>query len=201
MIDQHLIDNNVSSLINALKDGLAISPKVKFIKDAFDQNMLSKLQVYFDNNYHSDLWKPETNEYGIPMKTMPRCKLQWDAESVIEEIHEVCNSVTPLLQKLYTRPTIVFDGITLWRDEPGYNIAWHTDNPKIHMTMQVYLCGSEQCPGTEFKTELGSMTAPFVPNTGYFIDQHEVRPEHRLAYTVPKNQIRYSLFAIWKNIS
>jgi len=201
MIDQNFINQNSISLADALKNGSAISPQVKLIKDAFDQNMLSKLQEYFTSNYHSDLWKPETTKYGIPMNNKPRHKIEWDPESVVEEVHEVCNSVTPLLQEQYTCPDIVFDGITLWRDQPGYNISWHTDNPVIHLTMQIYLSGSSVCPGTEFKTQSGSVTASFVPNTGYFIDQRITRPTHRTAHAVPENQIRYSLFAIWKNIS
>jgi hypothetical protein len=66
--------------------------------------------------------------------------------------------------------------------------------------MQIYLNGALSNPGTQFKTDLGIITAPFVPNTGYLIDQRDFRPLHRLAHAVPKNQIRYSLFAIWKNV-
>jgi hypothetical protein len=201
MIDQNLINHNSISLAGALKNGSAISPQVKFIKDAFNQDLLLKLQEYFTSNFHSGPWKPETNEYGIPKKNTPRYKLEWDPESVIEEIYEVCNSVTSLLQELYTCPNLAFDGITIWRDHPGYNIDWHTDNPIIHLTMQIYLFGSPACPGTEFKTDSGSITAPFVPNNGYFVDQHITRPTHRTAHAVLENQMRYSLFAIWKNIS
>ena len=66
--------------------------------------------------------------------------------------------------------------------------------------MQIYLSGLSDTPGTEFKIDSGSITAPFVPNTGYFIDQRIVRPMHRIAHAVQENQIRYSLFALWKNI-
>jgi hypothetical protein len=200
MIDQNLINQNSISLADALKNGSVISPQVKFIKNAFDQDILCKLQEYVTNHYQSDFWKFETNAHGVPMEETPRYKLEWDPESVVEEVHEVCNLITPMLQELYTCPEIIFNGITLWRDHPGYNMSWHTDNPSIHMTMQIYLFGSTDCPGTEFKTESGSITAPFVSNTGYFIDQRTTRPVHRVTHTVPENQMRYSLFAIWKNI-
>jgi hypothetical protein len=108
--------------------------------------------------------------------------------------------MTPMLHELDPTVPIKFDGITLWRDQGGYNLDWHTDNPVIHLTMQIYLSGSLDNPGTEFKIDSGSIIAPFVPNTGYFIDQRIIRPMHRLEHVVPENQTRYSLFALWKNV-
>ena len=180
MIDQELINYNTDTLSTAFKNSRQITPQLRFIQDAFDRSMLEKLQEYVDTHYHSDLWVSETTAYGQPMDNRPRHKLAWDPESVVEEIHEVCQLITPMLQELDPTIPIVFDGITLWRDQGGYDLGWHTDNPAIHLTMQIYLNGSLTNPGTEFKTEEGSITAPFVPNTGYFLDQRSVRPMHRL---------------------
>ena len=201
MIDQDLINHNTDTLSTAFKKSQQVTPQLRFMQNAFDQPMLSKLKEYVDAHYHSDLWNYETTEHGQPMDDIPRHKLPWDPESVVEELHEVCHLLTPVLQELDPTKPIVFDGITLWRDQGGYDLDWHTDNPAIHLTMQIYLFGSQDIPGTEFKIDSGSITAPFVPNTGYFVDQRIVRPTHRLAYMVPENQIRYSLFALWKNIS
>ena len=201
MIDQELINRNSDTLSAALQHSQQITPQLRFIHNAFDQSMLLKLQEYIDNNFHSELWVPESTHYGRPMVNAPRHKISWEPESVIEEIHEVFGSITPLLQELDPEIPIVFSGITLWRDQSGYALDWHTDNPAIHLTMQIYLSGSLENPGTEFKTEAGSITAPFVPNTGYYIDQRKVRPPHRTSHAVPENQIRYSLFALWKKLS
>ena len=201
MIDQDLINHNAETLSIAFKNSRQITSQLRFIQHPFDQLMLLKLQEYVDAHYHSDLWNSETTDYGQPLDNRPRHKLAWDPESVVEEMHEVCHLLTPVLQELDPTKPIVFDGITLWRDQGGYDLDWHTDNPAIHLTMQIYLFGSQDTPGTEFKIDPGSIIAPFVPNTGYFIDQRIVRPTHRLAYMVPENQIRYSLFALWKNIS
>jgi hypothetical protein len=201
MIDQDLINHNVDILSTAFKNCQQLTPQLRFIQNAFDQPMLSKLKEYVDAHYHSDLWKSETTAYGQPLDNRPRHKLAWDPESVVEEMHEVCHLLTPVLQQLDPTKPIVFDGITLWRDQSGYDLDWHTDNPAIHLTMQIYLFGSLDNPGTEFKIDSGSIIAPFVPNTGYFVDQRITRPTHRLAHVVPKDQIRYSLFALWKNIS
>lgn len=200
MIDQDLINHNAETLSIALKNSCQITPQLKFIQNAFDQPLLLKLQEYFNTNYHSELWAPETTQYGVDMTNKPRYKIAWDPDSVVEEIHEVCHAMTPMLQGLNTTVPIKFDGITLWRDHGGYDLSWHTDNPAIHLTMQIYLIGSLNNPGTEFKIDSGSIVAPFVPNTGYFIDQRIIRPTHRLAHAVPANQIRYSLFALWKNV-
>lgn len=200
MIDQKLINDNSVYLSNALKNSVTISPQIKFLTNVFDQPVLVKLQEYFANQYHSNLWQFETTEYGEIMSNVPRYKISWDPESVVEEIHEVCNSVTPVVEEMCQGKT-AFHGIALWRDHSGYNIGWHTDNPILKITMQIYLDGLESCPGTEFKTDSGTIVAPFVKNTGYFLNQGELRPMHRLAHTVPHNQTRYSLFAMWKNIS
>jgi len=201
MIDQDLINRNSDTLSTAFKNSRQITPQLKFIQNAFDQSMLLKLREYFDTNYHSELWQFETTSDGRPMIEQPRYKISWEPESVVEEIHEVCQAMTPTLQELDPTIPIKFNGITLWRDHGGYKLDWHTDNPAIHLTMQIYLSGSLDNPGTEFKIDSDSIIAPFIPNTGYFIDQRRIRPTHRLAYMVPENQIRYSLFALWKNIS
>jgi hypothetical protein len=201
MIDQDLINHNLETLSTAFKNSQSITPQLRFIQDAFDQSMLLKLQEYVDTHFLSDLWSAETTEYGQPIDDRPRHKLAWDPESVVEEMYEVCHLLTPVLQELDPTIPIVFNGITLWRDQGGYDLDWHTDNPAIHLTMQIYLFGSLSNPGTEFKIDSDSVTAPFVPNTGYFIDQRTIRPTHRLAHIVPENQIRYSLFALWKNVS
>jgi len=201
MIDQDLINYNADTLLTAFKNSRQLTPQLRFIQDAFDQSMLLKLKEYVDTHQHCDLWTVETTTYSTTLNSKPRHKLAWDPESVVEEMHEVCHLLTPTLQELYPTKSIVFDGMTLWRDQSGYNLDWHTDNPAVHYTMQIYLFGSQNNPGTEFKVSSGSITVPFVPNTGYFVDQGICRPTHRLAHVVPEDQIRYSLFALWKNVS
>lgn len=200
MIDQNLIDQNIVRLNSAVKNNTSINDQLKLVNNAFDQAMLSKLQDYFDANYNSKLWEPETTAYGRPMTDVPRFKLAWESESVIEELHEVCNGITPLVSELYPGVERKFDGIVIWRDHPGYDLSWHTDNPVIEVSLQVYLSGSDCNPGTEFKTGDSSLPLPFIVNTGYIVNHDGVtRPMHRVAHPVPENEIRYSLFALWKH--
>jgi hypothetical protein len=200
MIDQQLIDQNISSLTSAAHNGHTVDNCLRLVTNVFGQALISKLNQYFDHNYHSDLWQPETDTYGVPMDKTPRYKLAWDAESVIEETHEICQGLTPVLAELYLEAPKKFEGITIWRDHPGYDLAWHTDNPVISASLQVYISGSERNPGTEFKTGNSSMIVPFVPNTGYICHRTGLNPVHRVAHPVPAGEVRYSLFAIWKDV-
>lgn len=200
MIDQNLINQNIVALTTAVNNNEIINSQLRLIKNAFHQALILKLQEYFDQNYDNDLWVPETTEYGVPMDNIPRFKLTWEAESVIEELHEICQALTPLVIELYPDTQKKFNGIVIWRDHPGYDLAWHTDNPLIDVGLQIYLSGSPHNPGTEFKTGDTSLVLPFIPNTGYIVKHTGNRPVHRVAYPVPVGEVRYSLFAIWENI-
>ena len=65
MIDQSLIDQNISKLTNSAQNSKTVDNCLRLITDAFDQSLLSKLTDYFDKNYNSKLWAPETDSYGV----------------------------------------------------------------------------------------------------------------------------------------
>jgi hypothetical protein len=198
MIDQQLIDENIDTLVAGLTTANSVDRRLHLVQSVFTQSMLTKLQEYFITNEHSDLWVPETTQYNIPMKDRPRHKITWDAETVIEELHEVCNGATNTVQKMYPGSIKPFNGVIIWRDCPGYYFGWHTDNPVINVSMQIYLQGSENNPGTEFEVENNSVIAPFIPNSGYIVDHSgDNKPRHRVTHAVPEGSVRYSLFALW----
>lgn len=202
MLDYDLIAANTQTLNQSLRESQPINHSLRLVSGALQLELLSKLGDYFQDNFHSDLWVPETTTYGVPMLKTPRYKLTWHAESVIEELHEICQAQTDCLETLYQKPLGPFKGIVIWRDHTGYELDWHQDNPVIGMSIQIYLQGSEHNPGTEFQIESGNHTVPFVPNTGYIVDQSTAsRPWHRVSGQVPKDQVRYSLFVIWDNVS
>lgn len=201
MIDSDLIEKNENILGTALNQSRIISPVLRVFNHAFTTDLLNKLTQYFEHNYHSDLWVPETDTYGKPMTHVQRTKLTWEADTVIEESHEVCQAQKSLIEHLLGKSIGGFRGIVIWRDHPGYAMGWHTDNPVIGTSVQIYLHGSSANPGTEFRINDQVIEVPFVPNTGYLVDQSNyTRPTHRVAGTVPDNHVRYSLFAMWNNI-
>lgn len=201
MIDSALIEKNKNILGTALERSRIVSPVLRVLTQAFDTDLLDKLTQYFTTNYNSELWVPETDTYGKPMTRVQRAKLTWEADTVIEETHEVCQAQKSIIEHLLSKPIGTFRGIVIWRDQPGYTLGWHTDNPVIGTSVQVYLQGESANPGTEFRINDNPVRVPFVPNTGYLVDQSsESRPTHRVAGTVPDNHVRYSLFAMWNNI-
>ena len=200
MIDQSLIDENSATLVTALENSNKINNRLNLVESVFNDAILSKLQQYLDDNYHSENWIPETNEHGVPMHDVPRYKLTWDADTVTEELYEVCAAATPVLKKMYPNSFQTFNGIVIWRDHPGYFIDWHTDNPVIGVSLQIYLDSDTDIPGTEFLVDSGSLLVPFSKNTGYVVDHSGPnKPSHRIAHPVPANALRYSLFALWYN--
>lgn len=198
MIDQTLIDKNSFLAKSAIRKSKLVDPRLHVLKSVFSDDLLDKLTDYFSKNYHSDLWVPESDQYGSLLQDSPRYKLAWDAETVIEELYFICDSLSDEINNLYPNVERKFSGITIWRDHPGYKIGWHTDNPVIATSMQVYIDGGTANPGTEFETINGSHLVPFVINNGY-IANHEVnnRPRHRIGHMVPSCEIRYSVFALW----
>lgn len=200
MIDQDLIDRNSRSLDLALANAKKINDVLHLINDAFESELFTKFNHYIENNKDSDLWIPETDTYGKPMATVPRYKLSWQAESVIEELHEICQSQTMNIQKMFAKKIGDFRGIVIWRDHEGYSLDWHTDNPVIGTSLQVYMSGSADNPGTEFANKDSTCLVPFAVNSGYVVDQSSNnRPRHRVSGVVPPGSIRYSLFAMWNS--
>lgn len=188
MIDDKLIQQNILHAQHSVANATPISNNILLIKNVFTTELIHKLYSYILNHVDQP-WESETDEYGN-LQTLPRQKVRWHAESVIEETHEIFQALgETVLQKVKLNSN--FRGMTLWKDLPGYTLQWHQDNPVIDVSMQVYLAGNSKQPGTQFR----NFTVPFVPNTGYILYQTLGRTEHCLSGTV--SDTRYSLFSMW----
>ena len=195
MIDQNIITNASISLQNALTDRFQHTNDFCTIKNVFSQEVLHKVNDYILNDSDKP-WALETTEHGVEMK-VPRSKITWHGETVVEELHCAMESITPEVQEILEKD-IKFLGNALWQDYENYKIDWHSDNPILLATMQIYLAGSTENPGTEFKISKGNFhTCDFIPNTGYFLNQTQNRLEHHTTGKVPANVSRYSLFGMW----
>lgn len=197
MIDQQLITDNTQTLIASLNNATPVNQQLSLIQSAFTPALLAKLEQYFVDNETSELWMPDTS-YNVPRSDRPRHKITWDSDTVIEELHDICNNATDSVKSIYNADVKPFCGIAVWRDREGFSSTWHVDNPMIDVSMQVYLQGPESNPGTEFEVGSGTVVAKFIPNTGYIV-RHTgtTRPLHRITHPVPAGAVRYSLFAIW----
>lgn len=195
MIDQMLIENNIQSLRDSFNTRKKVCDQLHIVQNVFTSEALSKLYCYILNEPDKPWQMETTSDYKV--LDVPRKKISWHAESIIEEFHEIFSSLTDSIT-FAVKQDVKFHGIVLWKDQEGYEISWHTDNPILAATMQIYIAGTIYNPGTEFELKDGSYyTCDFKVNTGYFIDQTQHRLKHHTTGQVPNSTDRYSLFAMW----
>lgn len=195
MIDQDIIKKASDSLHLSLENRHELTNDFSTIDNVFPLEVLHKAYDYILNQSDKP-WELETTSAGVKMD-VPRRKIQWHGETVIEELHCAMESITPDVCAIL-KTDIKFLGIVLWQDYENYKIDWHSDNPILLATMQIYLAGSKTNPGTEFKiSDNNFYTCNFVPNTGYFLNQTHNRLEHHTTGSVPSDVSRYSLFGMW----
>ena len=196
MIDQAFITDNISSATESFSCKKKITNQLYTLENFLTQQALVKLYAYILNTPNKP-WDLETDSDYEKMQ-VPRRKIAWHAESVIEELHDVMSSLTPIVNDIIKK-SCDFHGLVLWEDREGYVIDWHSDNPILTATCQIYLAGPPDNPGTEFQIDNNKThICKFAPNTGYFIDQSVIRPLHRSTGQVPPSNLRYSLFGMWK---
>lgn len=192
MIDQALIDDNSAHLTECLKNKTHTPLNGLYqLSNILDQNILEKLSVYLQT-VGKEQWS------AIPQQqNKPRSVITWDADTVIEELSEVFNSVTPTINAVFSDVYKHFWGVTIWRDTEGYNIDWHTDNPDIDVALQMYLY-TEPGLGTVFGSESNQTLISSIHNTGYLaVHTGDNKIPHRTENTIPAGVTRYNLYAIW----
>jgi hypothetical protein len=196
MIDQSLINSGVSLLRAALDNAIPVAADLYQVNQILPDTAIAKLETYLKTNIEQP-WEYETSAYGQHRK-----KLAWHAETVIEELHEICNGVSAAVFDKFKLHNHRFLGITLWQDAPEYFLDWHTDNDTVSVSLQVYLFGNPLCPGTTFCIDDKEIAIGFQSNTGYLV-YHRPNQQlvHKVSWPVPNNTIRYSLFAMWSKIS
>lgn len=195
MIDQDLIAKNIDHSQRSFDHRRSIDDELSVVEDFFTDDAIDKLYQYLSSEPNKP-WQLETDE-NYKVMHVPRRKISWHAETIVEELHEVVSALTPFVGSV-TDSARQFHGIVIWEDSAGYTIPWHTDNPILAATMQIYLAGPVTCPGTEFQlTDGETYVCNFRPNTGYFINQTQRRPMHRSRASVPAMVTRHSLFAMW----
>ena len=189
MLNYDLINKNCDQARHSI-DQLTSTPSTDLwiIKDFVNQDILDKLQNYI-GNVQPDQWSTVAGQ-----ENLPRHKITWENDSVIEELHIVCESVTQQLSVRFNRK-LKFNGLQIWRDTPGYYFGKHTDHAKIDTSLQLYLFESDPCCGTTFFVNGTRFTIGFFNNIGYVCTSHQV--PHETTTPVPPGVTRYSLYAHW----
>lgn len=187
-LDYPLIeDSKIYSQIRLNNAVETISPDLLFVTDFIYPPLLTKLLGYISND--SLDWQAE-----IYQESKNRAKLNWTPDTVLEETHIVLDSLTDQLNQTYNKQTR-FLGLSIWKDQQGYTIRPHVDQPLISISLQVYLSESSEELDTRFLYD-GKVIGPgYNKNSGYI--QNNVGITHFMVNPVPAEHVRYSLYAIW----
>ena len=194
MIDRDIINGNITQALIAIENVQPTTcPGIWQIKNIFSDRLLEKLQYHLDT-ISDDCWSKVEGQ-----EQCARRKLTWQADTVIEEMHEICSGLTDSINARFDDCQKNFLGISIWKDHPGYTMEWHQDNPIIDIGMQIFLFDQAlpEC-GTMFKIDGKEYLVPYISNTGYIsIKDKQSSTLHKPAMPLPHNQTRYSLYSIW----
>lgn len=193
MIDSGLIAQCSKSISQALVQRQPTEFDTVFvIKDVLDTAMIDKLKNYIDTVDPACWQKVPGQEFS------PRRAIVWQADTVIEELHEAFAGATSKINDLFGNNTLNFIGIQLWTDSAGYDTGLHQDNETIDVSCQVYLFDQDPALGTSFVRGDQKVTVPYINNTGYVMINNRDRDLlHGTSRATPVGVTRYSTYAVW----
>jgi hypothetical protein len=193
MLDNNVIQDNSQRLIKSIENKQCTDIQGLYkIGPVFCDNVVKKITTYTQNSLIH--WQEVEGQSSLPRK-----KISWDQDTVIEELHEIFSLTTNFVNSSFIGQEKYFWGVTLWKDSPGYYIPWHTDNPDIDIAIQIYLFDQTQT-GTVFKSDDREVLIESDHNRGYMIENYPRSILHRTQSTVPEGTTRYSLYAIWSRL-
>lgn len=192
MIDQTAIDINAQQLVQKLQQKIPTKfSGLYMLKDVLDPTILSRLKTYIES-VNPEQWQTVQGQ-----ESKPRSRISWDTDTVIEELHEIFNSATTTINDIFPDVYKHFWGISIWQDQEGYSMNWHTDNPDIDVALQLYLY-TELGFGTIFQNNDTQTLIPSIHNTGYLaLHTGDNKIPHKTENMVPPGVTRYSLYAVW----
>lgn len=193
MIDDDLISRNKAKVRACLDSRKSIISGSLFALDSvLDDDILTKIKIYLDRD--SLEWHDVETQVGLPRK-----KITWDSDTVIEELHEIFSSLTQSVNHIFPGKQKHFWGISLWKDSAGYYLPWHIDNPELDVAMQIYLFDQTDT-GTVFKYDDSELLIESNHNTGYLVKNSPDPIYHKTQRPVPAGIDRYSLYVIWSRL-
>lgn len=188
-IDSRLITQSTVYSQNQLEHKVATQcPQLFLLDDFLLPELLEKTLDYLQD---SDLdWATV-----LYQESLPRYKIEWAADTVVEELHCVMESLTTTVDKIYGKKT-KFNGINIWKDVYPYTLPLHEDNFRVSTAIQIYLTSGPEDLCTTFDYQGQFIKSQYKINQGYLFDNSQ-RTQHGLLSTVPQNHERLSLYATW----
>lgn len=193
MIDQQLIQESSTMAQQAVENAKPTKFScVWLIENLLPDSAITKLEQYVTT-------VDQTKWATVPgQEHNNRQAIIWDADTVIEELHEVFNSLTHTINCKFAREPVNFIGLQLWVDGQGYTTGFHSDNATIDIACQIYLFENNKPYGTTFRNRRDSIVVPYHNNCGYLmINNVDPALLHSTTMTTPKNVTRHSLYAVW----
>ena len=210
-MDQNLITKTIINLQQSLKTpDPTMLPYVFRLVDLLPAETLDKINNYcIDNDLNATAWKEENTEgtndtqeemhgdcTAVEEESAPRRALAWAPDTIVEELQESFQRLTPAIEKMWGKP-LVFHSLNLWEDSPGFKMNSHLDNDAVGVSLQVYLNECDENVGTEFYAGENLLyKLPWIKNTGY-ICNHTPDSWHGI---LQRNTItRRSAYVIYSN--
>jgi hypothetical protein len=189
-IDQPLIDDSIAySKEKTSAATKTACPHIYAVSDFIYQPLLDKFLKYLDS-YEN--WK------AADPPLLGRQLLNWEFDTVVEEVHICMESITGEVNTLLSTNHSKFLGLNIWKDVSPYKIEAHTDNPVIGTSLQIYLNNCNANLATNFSYEGENISLPYNSNSGYIMN-NDFKVTHWMTTPLPENFNRYSLYAIWKS--
>ena len=193
-IDFALIDQATQYSIDQLAQKISTQcPYISILPNFIDPALLEKLYNYA---LVSDCWSKQ-EKYGSSFYETNRFKINWEPDTVIEEVHTVFENLTDTFNQVYKK-NYKFSGINLWKDSAGFHTIRHIDNPTIDLSIQIYLNDTDCDLGTKFEYANTTIKTPYLKNFGYIMN-NDGKIIHYFDSEIPPEYTRYSLYAIWAN--
>lgn len=189
-IDTNLVNlSTVHSQHCLQKRSATPSTDLWFLQNFIYPELLQKLVGYVTTSTNLN-WHPLKGQ-----EKKNRAEVNWEPESVIEEVHMVYDNLTLDLSLLFGR-NLKFNGIAVWKDGPGYMFSCHQDADCINVAIQIYLVDGPRELHTKFYFQDQILESTYQKNYGYCMDNINKLP-HGIETPVPENHVRYSLYASW----
>lgn len=191
MIDQNIINASTDTAnLSIINRKTTASPMLYLVNNVFDDKLINGLKDYLKQDQLPWIENETAQDH--------RARISWDSDTVIEELHGVCNNLTSILtDQLFEQP-LNFIGVSIWKDQHPFSMGWHIDNPIINVALQVYLFDAPPQFGTSFLINDADIPVPYIHNSGYIsVTKSHPGIKHRVTNPTPIGITRYSVYAIW----
>ena len=191
MIDNQLINASIFHGQKSLENRISVGydKQVFLIEDFFPSEIIDRLLKFAHNTKE---WKTVDLQEHLNRK-----QVNWNSDSIIEEVHTVIESLTPKINEIFDDDFVNFNGISLWQDQTGYKIPNHIDNDSVQASIKIYLTTDSTNLATTFDIDNNVISAKYLINHGYIMNnRYKVR--HGLENSVPQGHVRYSLYGTWQ---